>query len=414
MHLNSKSPAALKTAILVFFSLLLLTVACSRKKHNGDYTSSEESAYYEADQKANSNWTFQPARLSYIDSLHYDFLTIRESAETNPFKSVRDETPYANYYDSLMRSCMKPNCLDSLVNVQHNDQIAGVFRYSILRYDSLDALKIILFTDRELENRESGYWLAISADSGSSWKKYYTGLVKANFYFIKPIPKVAFIKDASTIQVEFSVVRKTEPEALPVLPATYELVKDNLLMEIDFPRLITDSDNDRLTDIMENKLFLDPNNNDTDGDGIKDNADKNPRYQNHKNKHSVLYHYLLEHSVARDSTFVPFEGLILDPRQTAYRDSISSTYLIVTEDPHLLQVAGTLHRYILMTHEDYEVYAKNNYIILPSLHITPFFQVDNDKDYKKIHISRGMSGSDYVVIETDHGWIVKYIGGYII
>lgn len=127
--------------------------------------------------------------------------------------------------------------MDSLLTVQFNDKIANIYRYSFVRYDSLGSLKIILFTDSKFEDRERSYWLAISNDFGKSWKRYYTGLVKSNFYFIKPIPKVRFIENPSTVQLEFSIVRKIQQETLPVGPAEYELIKDNLLMEI-FPFLL--------------------------------------------------------------------------------------------------------------------------------------------------------------------------------
>jgi hypothetical protein len=410
MDLQIKTIYNVRNLILIFLSLFILTVTCSKKEHNGDYTSTEESEYY----KTKSYKGFQPARLSFIDSLVYDFLTIKESPVTNSFNSVWDGTAYDKFYDSLMRTCKGRNCMDSLMAVQFNDKVANIYRYSILRYDSLGSLKIILFTDSKLENRERGYWLAISNDFGKSWKRYYPGLVKSNFYFIKPIPKVPFFKTPSTVQLEFALVRKIQQETLPVGPAEYELLQDNLLMEINIPILTKDSDKDGLTDVMESKLFLNPYQRDTDEDGIEDSADKNPRFENQQNKHSLLYNYLLEHAGMGDSTFIAFDNPNLDQREPAYRDTVSHTYLIVTDDRNLLHVDGTRNRYILMTREEYQAYAKRNYISVGRLYVSPLFQVDNDSDYMKIHVSRDISGSDYLIIERDNGWIVKYIGGYII
>lgn len=166
--------------------------------------------------------------------------------------------------------------------------------------------------------------------------------------------------------------------------------------------------------MIESKLFLNHHKKDTDGDGIEDSADKNPRYKNQQNKHSLLYNYLLEHAGMRDSTFIAFDDPNLDQREPAYRDTVTHTYLIVTDDQNLLHMDGTRNRYILMTREEYEIYSKRNYISVGRLYVSPLFQVDNDSDYMKIHVSRDISGSDYLIIKRDSGWIVKYIGGYII
>lgn len=408
--LKTRTTFNVRHLILTFFPLFMLTVACSRKEHNGDHTSTEESEYY----KAKSFKAFQPASQSYIDSLSYDFLTIGESPVTNRFNSVRDRTAYEEYYDSLTRICKASHCMDSLLHVQLSDKIGDIFRYSILRYDSMGSMQIILFTDSRLEDRELGYWLAISNDKGRSWKKYYTGLVKSNFYFIKPVAKVPFIKSLTDIQLEFSIVRKIRQETLPVGPAEYELITDNLLMEINIPILIKDSDKDGLTNVMERKLFLNDHAKDTDGDGIEDSTDKNPRYENRASKRSLLYNYLLEHARMGDSTFIGFDNTNLDQHGPAYRDTVPQTYLIVTDDPNLLHIDGTRNRYILMTRKEYEGYAKRNYIPVDRLYVSPLFKVDHDPDCMKIHVSNDMSGDDYLIIERDNGWIIKHLGGYII
>ena len=60
--------------------------------------------------------------------------------------------------------------------------------------------------------------------------------------------------------------------------AKYEVVQDGLLLTIDIATLQRDSDSDGLTDIIEKKYYYtNPNNPDTDGDGVPDNLDLNPR-----------------------------------------------------------------------------------------------------------------------------------------
>jgi hypothetical protein len=385
----------------------ICAIACSGKKHNADYTSTQEDEYY----KSRNYKEFRPARLSYIDSLHYDFLTITPSSPTNAFKSVFDRTAYNQYYDSLTRHCKSDNCFDSLRNIQFNHKIGEIYKYSILRYDSLGPIKIIFYTSSELEKR--GYWIALSNDFGRSWKQYHTGLVENKFYFIKRIGKIPLIKNINALQLEFAIVRETQPEMPPVGQAKYELVRDNLMMEIDLTKLVKDSDEDGLTDLLENTFFIDPHNKDTDNDGIDDLTDKNPRYKNEPSHYSLLYNYLLEHTRS-DSVFVPFDKPILDQDPSEHRDTIVNTWLIVTDDVNLLRLEGTKNRYILMSSEEYKAYSKLHYSTINQLHLSPLFEIDNDRDCRKIYLSRYLSRSDYIITEEATGWTIKYIGGIII
>lgn len=389
--------------------LICALTACSGKKHNYSYTSTEEDEYY----KSRTYKAFQPARRSYIDSLTYDFLSIKPSPVTNKFKSAWQGTLFNQYYDSLMRTCRGSGCFDSLRKIQYSHKTGEIFNYSIVRYDSLDSLKVIFYESSELEDRELGYWVAVSNDFGRSWKRYYTTLVKNNFYFVKPTSKIPFVKNHSTLQLEFAIIRKTKQETLPVGPPEFELLEDDLIMEIDLTKLIRDTDGDGLTDLLESKLFLDTGNKDTDRDGVNDRLDKNPRYKNKQGNYSLLYHYLLEHARS-DSVFISFDDPDFDLPKIKYQDTIVHTYLIITEDPDLLHLDGTKNRYILMRRGEYDVYTKKHYCSPARLFISPLFGIDNDADCRKVHVSRDISGHDYIITEDNNGWIVKYIGGYII
>jgi len=369
---------------------------------------------------------FRPVAISVINKLKYDHLTLTEADTKNKFISIWERTAYQKYYDSLDNVLCRTNrkktgytrnksadkvyaeCTDSIRILSYSKKIGDIEYYSILRYDSLSSLKVILYKDAHLEERDFAYWVAISNDQGKTWKKYYTGLVENNFYYIKPNARIKLIKNDSIIQMEFAIVRKIKQETLPIGPPVYELVKDNLVMEVNLTKLTSDKDNDGLTDILETRFFTDPLKKDTDGDGIDDFEDKNPRYKNVVSKYSALFKFILENPLL-DSAFVSFNGFELrEPGNNRY--AIIQTYLIVTNDCNLGNLTGTKNRYIIMTTKEFKEYKKNNNVPLRELGVSPTFEIDGRPRQKKIHISGSFWTHDYLIIEKENGWIVKTIG----
>ena len=94
------------------------------------------------------------------------------------------------------------------------------------------------------------YWIAHSKD-GEEWKKYFTGEIIRDDYKVK-------------LHVTSEYIEIVEPHA------------KNRKIVIPIERLTRDSDGDGLTDIAENRLCTDPDEIDTDDDGIPDNLDRNP------------------------------------------------------------------------------------------------------------------------------------------
>lgn len=411
--------------------LLIPTITCIGQEvvfeepEDDEFPSQQETKYYEK----NKYTEFKPAAISFINKLKYDYLTFSEVDTKNRFTNVWEKTNYGKYFDSLDNICIAnrnkiedtrdrevdreySECIDSIRTLRYSKKIGDIFYNSILRYDSLNSLKIILYKDGELEEIDFGYWLTISKDNGKSWKKYYTGLVENNFYYIKPNPKIRLIINESTIQIEFAIVRKTKQETLPVGAPEYELVRDNLVMKVNLKKLTSDKDNDGLTDVLENKFFTNPVKKDTDNDGINDGDDKNPRYRDVANRYSVLYKYILEYA-SMDSALVSLNNFKFKERGENQFE-VNRTYLIVTDDNNLVNLTGTRSRYIIMTTKEFKVYKRTNIVPLQELGVSPTFDIDNKPGQKKIRISGGFWGHDYLIIERRDGWFVKFIGGYII
>lgn len=374
--------------------------AASTSSTNGNYPSQEQRKYYEQRQFP----PFKPVALSFIDSLRYDHIVIREQDTENK---------YTKRYEPGVFS--RP-----ILDVNYRGKPSSIYWMQVLRCDSLKNLKVTLFWDSRSEETSVGYWVAVSTDRGKSWTDYYTGLTEDHFYHIKRMPRIHLIKNDSTLQVEFAIVRQVGPSMLPISDGDFELVKDNLVMEISLNKLASDRDHDGVTDILERKFFTNPMKADTDGDGMDDLLDRNPRNKGVFGKYSALYAFLLDCPLL-DSAFISFSYGGLPPGFSVDLDLINfppNRYLfprlVVTDDPNLIGLTGSLKKYILMTSNEFVEYKRQNQVSLRQLYVSPMFAVDNRPGWWKIDIDIGGFGINYLIIERKDGWIVKSIGSWII
>src|SRR5687768_16519789 len=194
--------------LILLVILLNLTIICFGQDivfeapADEEYPSRQATEYYEKTKYKE----FRPEDLSFINKVKYDNIIVKEIDTKNKFKDVWERTKFQKYHDSLQNICVTnrnkikdfqdvkadtkySDCMDSVRNLTYSKKTAGIFDYSILRYDSLNNLKIIFYRDPELEGTDFGYWIAISIDKGSSWNTYYTGLVENYFYYVKRDPK---------------------------------------------------------------------------------------------------------------------------------------------------------------------------------------------------------------------------------
>lgn len=82
---------------------------------------------------------------------------------------------------------------------------------------------------------------------------------------------------------------------VPGLPGydDYSVIEDGKLFRIKLSDLEKDSDNDGYNDIFEESFGLNPQNKDTDSDGIDDFNDMNPLFKSEKNKFTELFEELM-------------------------------------------------------------------------------------------------------------------------
>jgi hypothetical protein len=199
----------------------------------------------------------------------------------------------------------------------------------------------------------------------------------------------------------------TKPWGRPLGLPKYELIEDNIVIELNLNRMMKDSDQDGLTDIMEGVLDTNASLKDTDGDGIDDPIDSNPRFKSTKNKYSNLFKYLIENG-GKDSTFIPFGNYGIKEKEQTQR-----TDFIITDDVNLQSLGNTRNKCIFLSSQEFESYQRRNFGSLRRTYVSPMFKVDGKPSTWKIHISYGFAGRDYLIIEKKNGWLVKVIGSWI-
>lgn len=133
-----------------------------------------------------------------------------------------------------------------------------------------------------------GYWfLEVKNNIPNA---YYLGL--SNFTYINNEQPEKFVI-GNKIFAHGSFIRIREEWGYPFGPQM-EVVKDQLVFEININIIKKDSDNDRFNDLFERLVALNPNSADTDNDGISDFTDGNPLYKSEKSKFSDLYSQVID------------------------------------------------------------------------------------------------------------------------
>ena len=128
-------------------------------------------------------------------------------------------------------------------------------------------LAILVLRSGVLDPGVKGYWATFSANNGQEWTPpLYTGFVEGEPYVVLPYVHFPLI-DMGNIRLE---------ALLKGRPANDTADKIVIFLNIPLDTLRRDSDSDRLTDIMEERLLTDPNNADTDGDTLPDFIDPAP------------------------------------------------------------------------------------------------------------------------------------------
>lgn len=128
------------------------------------------------------------------------------------------------------------------------------------------------------EVSRGAYWLLLSHDGGANWQPpLYTGLRIQAPYVVHATSRVPML-DGDHLDVEVSV-RELDEDSITFPPVALRAKrsKDGLMLVLRVDDLARDRDADGLTDLAEERLITDPDNPDTDGDGLPDATDPLPQ-----------------------------------------------------------------------------------------------------------------------------------------
>ncbi len=415
-----------KIFLYLLINFLGFTYTNAQNKIEKKYRSKAEDSYYDGLKKTWKNKDFVPVDIYVVKKIPYPFIKVFKQNNPTPYYN---ENPFLGMLDTLVdedvgdkNEFLRKNFskIDSLMEIERSEKVGVVYKMSIIKQGRFGNRWCILYFDSKYDDfvyGGAGYWLAISDNDGKTWKQYYTGLTESFYYSFKKNSKLELLKDADTFQIECVIIRKKEEVPHP-MPPNYEIVQDSLSIEVDIREIIKDSDNDSLTDIAEFKMLLNPKNADTDGDGIIDSEDRNPRFASRNSELIKIYNaFFGNYHRSNDKGIIEIDNSNLSDLGKNKSDSLTEEMdeisLLITDDKDLQGVNPRDKTLIIMTSNEYERYKD----IFPSTfiksEISPMFKCDKLKDTYKINTSYLTGGATYIIQKTKKGWKIFLLSSWI-
>lgn len=398
--------------IYVSFLLLILVNLLSCNRVKSDYKSSARDAYFDSVSKSRK---LEKLKNKVAVEFQSDFVTIVTLKD--PALLIRKDEN--DYFDSLAKA--------KKIDLGDQNGIAKVFyeigklktgpivKQDIVKYGKLKTKQAIIYIDGKYNDCfEKGYWIALSNDDGKNWKKYFTGLTVNKNYYFKSNSKIPLWKNPNTLQMEAVIVKKISDRILPGKSEEYRTIRDSIAVQFDLSKIILDSDNDGLTDVIEERMLLDPSNPDTDGDGIIDSKDKNPRFKTKKTAKSILYEVLMGNYKFENQNSFQINLQNLPKSKYLHPVNTDAISIFITDDVAVQGLELEDETLVVMTSKEYEDYKLKHPFSFSIKEYSKMFLCDNESDKYVIVKSSCMSGSEYVVKKTTKGWEVTYFMKYII
>lgn len=391
--------------LLNVFLILLIPVFSAGQEN--EYKSEEQEEYY----KKLSFDPFHPLSKNKILNYKNDLFSLEGISDFTPYEDSLYLTPYQ---DSIFSIMFNHEYIDSMV-FPEPQFIGEIEKSQILMHEKKGQIEAFIYTSSEYEDMyfgESGIWIAFSENNGLNWEYFYTGIVQRQPLFVKWYSKVPLIKSDSELQVESALLRQLTPFMHPGPSPTYGIVKDGILLIIDLNTLRRDTDSDGLTDIVEAKFYTDPKNIDTNGNGIPDNLDLNPRFSVPRTDRTVIYESVMNIEINMDDTVGVFISSLAIP-QTNFVTNTTEAILIVTDNPDIQSIQPFSNRVIILTEKEYKEQKGLFKTELNSMKFSPLFKVDNKVDTYIFTRSFNTWGEEYLVKKIENGWIIKIISMWI-
>jgi hypothetical protein len=374
------------------------------------YKSQEQDEYY---QKL-KNKPFEPLSkkkiLSFVNA-HYD---VRDISDYTPYSDSLYLTPYQESFNANDRVQYNLGIIDPKF-LEVPELVGVIDKYLILKHEKRGEVEAFIYLNKKYENKffgEFGIWVAYSINNGDSWEYLYTGIVQKQPLCVKWYSKLPLINSKNELQIEACILRQLSPFTHSLPGATYELLKDGLLLTLDLNSLRKDTDSDGLSDIVEPKFYTDIDNKDTDGDGIFDNLDLNPRLKVQRTDKTVIYESAVNEEISYNGTADLVNSSSIP--QINYAKDKTETVLIVTDNPDIQSVQPKYTRVIIISEKEYEKSKGGFGNELNDMTLSPLFKVDNEIDTYIFKKRYNGSVDTYSVKKTNDGWGIEYIIGVLL
>jgi len=255
----------------LFFVFLLLLFSCKNSVEENCFRKDKEKIFDGYVEK-------KPYSVKQILEKKPDYLQIVNLKE---FRSFKTDSTEADSYDIK-------NEKEEIKKYQEHKREYAKFDSLFLGQFGYFAKQSVGDAEYAFAQNGLGYWL--TKIENNIPKAYFLGLSFSHYYFNK-IQTQQIIKDGE-LQLQGSLVKIVKVPGLPGYD-DYSAMEDGKLFRIKLSDLEKDSDNDGYNDIFEESFGLNPQNKDTDSDGIDDFNDLNPLFKSEKNKFTELFEELI-------------------------------------------------------------------------------------------------------------------------
>lgn len=285
----------------------------------------------------------------------------------------------------------------------------------VKKYKS-DKKWVVLFKDNAY-NRVgygTGYWVAISYSKGKNWNYYYTGITENYPYVFKQNSTLPLLKNDSILEIECVKVHKEVMDLMLPLLSRKTVIKDSVFISVNLNEIIKDSDNDGITDVVENRFLLNPYNADTDGDGIPDGIDGNPRFKSKKTEIGILYQLLLEGNLNGKIDITKYCFECNNVKQYSSERYPIKINVFVTDNPDEQQIYLQNQQIIFVNSTEYEDMRKRK---IENNCISVFPDKNKEKDTKRLeyHIHYGDTLFYFIqVTKKTKKWKFKILKWYLV
>jgi hypothetical protein len=394
----------------VFLSLFMNLVSCNQA--NTNYKSSVRDAYNDSISKS---WKLKALKVKKGVEVLPNYTKV--ISITKPV--VLNRNFQRDFEDSLIKArkidFRDSKGMEKLWDEVHKEKIGPIDKYDAIKHGNLKNNQAVIYTDNKFNDCfEDGYWIALSNDNGKNWKQYYTGLTVNKKYYFKNNSKISLWKNSNTLQIEAVISKKISDRILPSISEKYGVVRDSIAIQLNVSEIIKDSDSDGITDIVENKMLLNPNNPDTDGDGIIDSKDKNPRFKSKRTAKSILYEVLMGNYKFENPNSYRIDLNNLPKNKYSNSNRTDAISIFITDDNDIKGLDLKDETLIIMNSKEYGKYKLKYPYSFSTRAYSKMFLCDGEDNVYIIEESSCSSGTTYLVKKTKKGWEVSILEMYVI